>query len=185
MILKDENLEQLAEELAELLDFEEPEAIEFEDQPNRVYYGTLETEISKEDVLENMGRITLNFLCPDPHKYEPETVHRIEHDGTQTQGTVIIEGKDTPPHMFITLQESVTDLLITNADKELRIIYNLAAGDVVEVDCKTRKVFINGILQMTSVDLKRPNFFLLKKGANLLTFSALSNVEVKYRQRWL
>jgi predicted phage tail component-like protein len=182
MTLKADKLEDRADQLAEVLETTNEVPIIIGDQPDRTYYGLLETEINKDDLVENLGRVTFTFLCTDPYKYGPEETANISG-----AGSINITGKEAAPDITINIQEAAQDLIITNDNgpEELRIIWNFIAGDTLQIDSKKKKVFINGILQMTAIDLTKAEFIYLKKGTNNLTFSVLSQATIKYRQGWL
>jgi predicted phage tail component-like protein len=80
------------------------------------------------------------------------------------------------------------DITITQQEtgKFVKIIWDFAAGDVLEIDLKKRKVSINGVLQMTAYDWRSTPYMLLP-GANTLTVvpAEVATTQITFRPRWL
>ncbi|WP_339161825.1 distal tail protein Dit [Siminovitchia sp. FSL W7-1587] len=66
-----ENLQKIKEELADWLVTDDPAPLIISDEPDRTYYAYVNGSLDLEEVV-NWGSGTLEFVCPDPHKYGTE-----------------------------------------------------------------------------------------------------------------
>ena len=98
---------------------------------------------------------------------------------------IYIDGNATTP-VFITavIEENIPYVEFQFKDQSLRLHYDFEIGDVVKVDFEKRKVFINGELSMTTIDLERADFFRLDMGENEITTIPAMTLDVKYNERW-
>jgi predicted phage tail component-like protein len=166
------------DELNGILDVPSPVPIVFPDEPNITYYGIPEAaDDGEEYTFIHKGGMTI--LCPDPDKYGQTFTPSfsagalaINHGGTV----------EAYPTMNVTMDVASPDLVLSNGADTLRIIYDFIIGDTLEINFKTRKVTINGVVNMPTVDLNNPNFFPLMPGPNNLTIVPATTATVTYRE---
>ncbi|MDC3414263.1 distal tail protein Dit [Terrihalobacillus insolitus] len=105
---------------------------------------------------------------------------------SQSPNTVNVIGTaDTSPQVDVYIGSASPDLTIKNGTKTLRVIWNFVAGDVLNLDFKKEKITINGTIQMTSLDLNNPDFFVLNTGNNTITVTPSTNTVLEYREAYL
>jgi predicted phage tail component-like protein len=169
------------DELNGILNVSSPVPVIFPDEPEMVYYGIPEIAEEGEDfTFIHKGGMTI--VCPDPDKYG-ET-----HTPSFSAGSLAITYAGTAPSfpvLTVTMDSASPDFVISNGTDTLRVIYAFAIGDTLEVDFKTRKVTINGVVNMPTVDLNNPDFFPLMPGPNNLTITPATTSTVTYREVWL
>lgn len=88
--------------------------------------------------------------------------------------------------MTIKINEPGSNLVVTNGDRRIRIIWDFVDGDIVKIDFQKRTIHINNNLRMTSLDIRQSDFFKLNPGENqLAVIPHTAEVEVTYPERWL
>lgn len=98
---------------------------------------------------------------------------------------IFIEGNATTPiYLTAALEDDMPYVEFIYKDQSLRLHYDFEEGDRVEVDFEKRKVFINGELSMTTIDIERADFFRLEMGENDIMTIPSMTLDVKYNERW-
>lgn len=99
---------------------------------------------------------------------------------------IVIDGNATTPiYLTAVIEVDIPYIEFQFKDQSLRLHYDFEKGDVVKVDFEKRKVFINGKLQMTTIDLLKADFFRLDQGVNEIRTIPSMTLDVKYNERWL
>lgn len=174
------DLRLMIDELNGILAVDEPKSIIFPDEPNIEYFG-IPAQTGENDEFFFMHQGQMTIICPNPDKYGSEKVYNF------TSGAIALTNNgtaDAKPIIDVTMDVASSDLVISNGEKTLRVIYDLVIGDALQIDFQKRKVFINGVLQMTAVDLNNPHFFALKPGENNLTITPATTASLTYREMW-
>ncbi|MCL1949761.1 MAG: phage tail family protein [Turicibacter sp.] len=91
---------------------------------------------------------SISFICHDPYKYAVDPV--------VTNATAIQNRGSAPchPNFLVQFTASRNEFVITNATtgRTQRVLWNFAAGDVLEIDSAKRRISINGRAQMHAFD---------------------------------
>lgn len=177
----DSNLRTVINTLNGILDTDEEVPIIFGDEPTMTYYGILSSVDESKEVNGN-HIVTITFFRSKPRKFGKEVTRSF------TNGVLTLTNNGTAeamPIIDITMDVASSDLVISNGIETLRVIYSLVIGDTLEINFKQRKVYINGVLQMTAVDLNNPTFFSLEPGENELTITPATTATVFYEEAWL
>ncbi|WP_077296210.1 phage distal tail protein [Virgibacillus pantothenticus] len=103
----------------------------------------------------------------------------------QTNEVTVKGTAETAPFITAVIKDEIPYMQLSCRDEILRIHYNFKKNDVVKVDFDKRKVFINGRLQMKTVDLLYADFFMLQPGYNEIKTVPTMQLEVEYTERWL
>lgn len=112
-----ESLLLLIEDLVEWLVTDIPKELIFDREPSRRYYAILDGEIS-DRLLNTYGQLEINFICPDPYKYGPNT----PYDFVDGQVTIINNGSvPTSPVFEVQVLGDLTYLDVFNGDGYMRI----------------------------------------------------------------
>ncbi|WP_257392364.1 distal tail protein Dit [Bacillus vallismortis] len=85
-----DDMQKAKEEVAEWLVTDAPCPLIFPDEPDRTYYAMIDGEGQLDEVFK-FGKGTINFICPDPYKYGPDTVFDIS---SINSGSNLVEGGD-------------------------------------------------------------------------------------------
>ncbi|WP_077704938.1 phage distal tail protein [Virgibacillus dokdonensis] len=104
---------------------------------------------------------------------------------SQTNEVTVKGTADTAPFIMAVIKDEIPYMQLSCRDEILRIHYNFKKNDVVKIDFDKRKVFINGRLQMETVDLRYADFFKLEPGYNEIKTVPTMQLEVEYTERWL
>ncbi|WP_437828937.1 distal tail protein Dit [Niallia taxi] len=173
------NLQKVKEDLAAWLIHDETKPLIFDDEPDRHYYAVVDGAFDIDEVVR-LGQGIITFVCPDPFKYGEEI---------KISSTTIFNAGTAPSNIVLNIEftAAAIEFRIQNEEgKYVRIIWAFAAGDKLEIDFKKRKVTINHMVRMTSLDIKS-TWFDLKAGENKLevTPNGVAGVSVAYTPRWL
>jgi len=103
----------------------------------------------------------------------------------QTNEVDVKGTEETAPFITAVIKDEIPYMQLSCRDEILRIHYDFKKNDVVKIDFEKEKVFINGELQMKTVDLLYADFFMLKPGLNIIKTVPTMQLEVKYTERWL
>ncbi|MFC4387525.1 distal tail protein Dit [Gracilibacillus marinus] len=71
-VTSDEEALSRADELANWLITDEPVPLEFDDEPGRIYYAVVQNTLDDFEKIATLRSGSIQFICPDPHKYGPE-----------------------------------------------------------------------------------------------------------------
>lgn len=160
------HFEKLKEEISFWLIHEEPKSLEFEDDPDRVYFAKV-TDIEIEETHRLGSDVIIHFSCDS--KYSLERTLTINDQ----LSSKIAGHKSTPWKSKTTFTEAKTgyELIFNSPGKtELREInkiklnYNFIRGDVLEIDYSKRKVTVNGRDITNTVVILQSNFMELPIG---------------------
>lgn len=178
------DLERAKEDLAAWLITDEPKPLVFDHDPKRTYYAYVEGSFDAEKLFEK-ERGVITFLCPDPYKYGAETNLSFANDSVVVNNTG--NGK-TQPWLNITFTASATEFKVQHAAKGeyVRVIRNFVAGDVLEIDFRTKKITYNGTVSMNLLDWANSKWFFLEPGSQTLniTPAAKTTTKIYWNPKW-
>lgn len=103
----------------------------------------------------------------------------------QTNEVTVKGTADTAPYITAVIKNEIPYMQLSCRNEILRLHYDFKKNDIVKIDFKKRKVFINNHLQMETVDLRYADFFKLKPGLNEIKTVPTMQLEVTYTERWL
>ncbi len=174
------DLQKSKEHLAAWLIHDDPKPLIFDDEPDRVYYATVDGSFDIDEFV-SVGQGVIPFICPDPFKYA--SMEKIVSLGQITNtGTVA-----TNAIINMTLTQNTSEVIVSHVQSGgyVRVLYNFIAGDKLVIDLQKRKIVINNVVRMTSYDWRSKPFELLP-GANTITVTPSNpNATAKFRERWL
>ncbi|MEK3890254.1 distal tail protein Dit [Bacillus sp. FSL K6-3431] len=169
-------IEDLKEDLSNWLVHTEPKKLIFKDKPNRHYLAEYESMELDEKV--NYAKGVINFYLAEGYRFGPEQALNL----TLTTKTFTIGGQEstvwesytrfTVPQSSYTLESNVGKIILK---------YDFIAGDVLEIDYRTRDVFLNGKDLAVSVQLETV-WFELPVGS--VQLKASHATELKYSERF-
>ncbi|MEH7116913.1 distal tail protein Dit [Neobacillus vireti] len=174
-------------QIADWLDSEQPEALTFSDEPDKIYYAILDRETDLEEIV-SLGTGTLKFTCPDPFAYATnETTLSLVAGGTteiDLAGTARVY-----PVVTATVNTATNLFRISRGDAfgnddKLEVSFSFAVGDQLEVDFMKGTVKINGTLQMQTLTLDSDFYYLEPKGKNFVWTSGEFTSQMKFSERF-
>lgn len=176
-----EDLRVKVDQLNRILNVDKPVSIIFPDEPNFEYFGIpSRANDGEENFFMHKGE--LEIICPDPIKYGKEIIKTVD------SGSIILNNAGSSnvyPTVDINIDANYSELTLSNGLDELRIIFNFTIGDTVKLDFNKRKVYINGNLNMSVIDLNKPTFFPVRLGDNTITITPALDATITYRESWL
>lgn len=93
---------------------------------------------------------------------------------------------ETYPNIQIAVGDSVDRLEVVNGSQSIILDYEFRSGDVVDIDCITHNIKINGKNSLKYLDIESEFFKLIPKSNRLLIGGNLqTTVQIKYQERWL
>jgi len=104
---------------------------------------------------------------------------------SQTNEVEIKGNAKTPVHITAVVDTEIPYVEFAHKDESLMLHYDFKPNDVIEVDFEKEKVYINGKLQQSTIDLVKADFFELGHGINEIKTVPAMQLDVKYRERWL
>jgi predicted phage tail component-like protein len=107
-----------ATELAEWLFHEDEQPLIIADEPNVIYYATVDGDTDIEEIL-NVGEGTIEFICTRPYKYSNVIKQVISSpQSTDEIVTVSNEGSvDTYPEIELTFRQDASSIAVISSDK--------------------------------------------------------------------
>ena len=176
-IIKDTRYEvqETVREVAGLLYSKEPRKLELRDEPS-LYNMAILSGMSDVGKYLHTGYVELMFECHDPFAYGLLELEKKLNEPFEYRG-----GHSTPG--IIDLLAPSDDLMvISNGNKEIKLIYPFDGTQKVHVDLEKQNITINNNNAMKYLTLDS-DFFTISPGKNIIT----TNGEgvIKYRNRWL
>lgn len=175
----------LTEDMAEWLVHEEPKQLEFNDEPDRIYFALVDDTITEDFLYNESTEALLRFVSG--YKYSKERKVTIS-----TSTTEIIKGhKSTIWHTRtqFTTNKTGYDIKFNSPGKsnlrevgKIKINYNFVSGDVLEIDYAKRLVTLNGIDITNTVSILQSNFMELPIGD--VEFTVSHKTEFYYHERY-
>lgn len=129
------------DELASWLVTMEPVALEFDDEPGRIYYAVVQNAISDYEKFVRQRRGIIEFLVLDGFGYGPE------HEVTFPSDVVTLTYNGTAeadPIFELEVLQPVTFAMIQNQNEEYMMIGKAADVDMTIVNPKTQLLYENG-----------------------------------------
>ncbi|MBO1005603.1 distal tail protein Dit, partial [Pseudogracilibacillus auburnensis] len=130
------HLQKLKEDLAAWLVTNEVVPLEFEDEPDRVYYALVDEQLDL-DELVRWGEGIISFICLDPFKYGTEKNLLFPAD------TVSLENKgtaETEPIFTFNVLEDTTFAMVSNGEEYMMVG---RPADALEAPKNTRPLILN------------------------------------------
>lgn len=155
----------------------------FDEEPDKVYYGRLNSQFKIEELLKLFNEFTLEFICYDPFTYSVQEYTEIitnsgtiEHIGTHVSKPIlVIDHKGGASTITNTTPDGKTQT-VTFKDTAVAGIYTIDMKEgTVKKDDDSGDKYIESI-----------EWIELEQGVNTIAHSAnITNVTVKYRHTWL
>ncbi|SFR16768.1 distal tail protein Dit [Desulfoscipio geothermicus] len=161
---------------------EERDVLSFDVLPGKHFVGKPEGEIDLEPFFA-LGRFDITFRC-EPFAYGEEQQDNFVNDSITVNNTGTAE---TPPEFTVTFTAAASEWKVTLGSKYVRVVRDFQVGDILEVNCATGAVLVNGIRSMLFLDWQNSEFFTLAPGNNDLTVlpAGVCATEIKWTPRWL
>lgn len=161
-----------------------PQALIFDDEPDRQYLAVVDTATLAETLKVGEGQI--KFKCPMPYAEAlANTNVTLTSNGTKAltnSGTAEAYGTLTVNFTGATTNFTVTHV---GTGKKVQITSPFANTDVLVIDFAKGYVTLNGTNAMPTVSLDS-DFFALPAGANSLTCTTFAGTAtLAYKNRWL
>lgn len=171
-----------ARELAAWLYSRKRERLIFDDEPDKFYLAEVSQEINLEDSFST-SEFTVVFRC-EPFAYGEEQEETFVDDVVTVENEGTIEAF---PRFITTFTNAANEWKVSLGNKFVRVLRSFEVGDVLEVDCSTGKISINGTNNISYLDWQNSEFFALLPGENDLTVepSGVAETTIKYNPRWL
>ncbi len=186
--IKYKNMKELrgiTEDMAKWLVHSEPKTLEFEDEPDRLYWAVVDDTINEETLYNQGTEATITFIAG--YKYS----HERTIDVNLTANEPIEGHKSTTwkSRTTFTSNQSVFELEFKQEGKEklrditkIRLKYNFVEGDIMEIDYSKRKVTVNGEDISNTIVILKSNFAELPIGK--VDFEASHKTDVIYSERY-
>lgn len=176
---KDGNLQDDIRALAGKLYSVAPAKLELDEADK--YEMAVLTNYTDVDKFLHTGKVTLEFICPEPASYSTtETTVTISAADITNAGTYPATGiiTITNPGTVSSLQVS-----LSTTGEKIHIVHDFINTDTILIDLAAENVTKNGVSIMSDVTLDS-DFFELPVGKFKITKTAGTAV-LKYRARWL
>ncbi|WP_191991282.1 distal tail protein Dit [Limosilactobacillus reuteri] len=154
----------------------------FADYPEAVYTGTV-TEIKMEnDILNDVGTITIE--CSDPFAYSSDQLASGTGNSFQFPNAGINYGQ-TPETIIFNPSADIGSLTVSNGDKKIEINQGITANAKVLIDFNALDVVINEVsaLMNVTLDSNLGDFYI--KDGDTIRFSTNGKYEIRYRVKKL
>lgn len=159
-----------------LLHTNEPKAMSFADETDRVYFAKFKSASIPDEVV-NHAVATLTFVCYDPFKYS-------DIRSVSTKAVTYNGDYETKPKITITLTAGGSEFRLLHVEKQLyvRIKGIYQAGNVIEIDMAKRTIKQNGRSILSDLDMVNSRFFSFSKGKNTLSTSLGATTVSEFRE---
>jgi len=184
-VLADDTIENLRDKLRQIavwLYVDERKPLSFADELDKYYLAKLDGVIDVEQIIA-IGQFTLRFRC-EPFAYGAEQQARFENDTATVTNSGTFEAL---PVFTATFTSVASEWKVTLGTKYIRVVRDFQAGDVLEANCVTGVVKVNGASVMVDLDWQNSEFFALQPGESDLTITPVGvcDTTVKFKPRWL
>ncbi|MGG0284132.1 distal tail protein Dit [Peribacillus butanolivorans] len=174
-----EDLQKVKEDLAEWLIHDEPKPLIFDDESNRIYYAVVDGSFDPDEILK-WGQGVIPFICPDPYKYGDEESLLLGDYPIRNEGTL-----KANPVFSIKFIANSTNYTVSVNEKVVKVIWNFKQNDLLIIDTSKRKIMINNLVKMTTLDLSSKWPELIKGQNFIIADKTVANITVTFRPRWL
>jgi predicted phage tail component-like protein len=109
---------QYATELAEWLFHEDEQPLIIADEPNVIYYATVDGETDIDEIL-NVGEGTIEFICTRPYKYS-NIIKEVTASPQSTDDIITVVndgGVETYPEIELTFRQNASSIAVISSDK--------------------------------------------------------------------
>lgn len=170
-------------DIANWLYNEERRELIFDDEDDKYYLGKLEASIDPEQITSRVAQFTLQFRC-EPFAYGGEQQASFVSDAITVTNPGTFEAL---PTFKATFTASASELKFIYGGKYIRVVYGFEAGDLLEINCSTCSIFINGSRAIAKLDWQNSEFFSLPPGVNSLSITptGVCNASTTFNPRWL
>lgn len=161
---------------------EERSTITFDLIPSKYFIGKPDGAIDLEPLFV-MGKFEVAFRC-EPFAYGGEQQASFVADAVTVNNSGTAE---TPPVITATFTAAASEWKVTLGSKYVRVVRDFLVGDLLEINCATGAVLVNGVRSMFFLDWQNSEFFALLPGPNTLTITpaAVCTATVSFKPRWL
>ncbi|MED3687282.1 phage tail family protein [Peribacillus butanolivorans] len=173
------DLQKVKEDLAEWLIHDEPKPLIFDDEPDRIYYAVVDGSFDPDEILK-WGQGVIPFICPDPYKYGDAESLLLGDYPIRNEGTL-----KANPVFSIKFMANSTNYTVSVNEKIVKVIWNLKQNDLLIIDTSKRKIMINNLVKMTTLDLSSKWPELIKGQNFIIADKTVANITVTFRPRWL
>lgn len=135
------DIRKTAEDLAGWLLTESEEELIFDDETDRKYFAIVDGSFDAEEIV-TVGYGVIRFVCPDPYKRGLTNTLNL----TTSFNTFEITGQtETPWKSKTTFTVPQSSFSLESNTGKITLNYEFIAGDVLEINYKTRDIFVSGI----------------------------------------
>ena len=177
-----QDLREKARQIAAWLYTVERAVLSFDDEPDKYYLAKVDNAIDLSQMFV-LATFNLNFRC-EPFAYGEEVKESFVGDAVTVTNSGTAE---TPPIFTATFTAAANEWKVTLGSKYVRVVRDFQVGDILEVNCATGAVLVNGMRSMFFLDWQNSEFFTLAPGNNDLTVlpAGVCATEIKWSPRWL
>lgn len=170
-----EDLLNKAEEIAEWLITDKEAPLVFDDRTNRTHWVVLEGAVDEEEIV-SFSRASLEFIS----LYKTGASKTLNLTSTM-QSFTITGQTETPWVSTTTFTVPQSSFLLESSTGKITLNYNFIAGDVLEIDYKSRDILVNGINLDIGLSLESVWFDLKPR---MMQFKASHPTAIKYDERY-
>ncbi len=177
-----ENLRSKLRQVAAWLYTTDRQSLSFDDESG-IYYMAKLDDVVDLDQFFTMGKSTLKFRC-EPLGYGAEVQANFANDAVTVTNSGTFEAY---PVFSATFTAAATEWKVTLGGKYLRVVRNFAVNDILDINCLTGSVLVNGVRALVSLDWENSEFFALAVGNNalIITPTGKCTATVTFSPRWL
>lgn len=177
-----ENLRLKLRDVAAWLYTTERQALIFDDEPDIAYLAKLEGAIDLEQGVAT-GQFELVFRC-EPLAYGTEQQASFVNDTVTVANPGTFEAL---PTFTVTFTVAAAEWKVTLGSKYVRVVRGFQGGDLLEINCATGAVLVNGIRSMFFLDWQNSQLFSLPVGESTLSIlpAGISDTSIQFTPRWL
>ncbi|CAG9621089.1 distal tail protein Dit [Sutcliffiella rhizosphaerae] len=176
-----EELRNKVDEINYILATHQEVPITFSDEPDKTYFGSLDGDPDWEEII-GIGKGQMTFVCSDSKKMGKERIYTLGN-----QFNVVNNGTaDAYPLFDINVNTATDNITISCNSKSVRLLRNFLVGDLIQLDFKKRKVFLNNAESGVILDWSS-KWFVFVPGSNTITITPNSGINgnLIFHERWL
>lgn len=157
--------------------------LSFDVLPGKYFIGKPDGEIDLEPAFI-LGKFPITFRC-EPFAYGAEQQASFAADTVTVTNSGTFEAL---PIFTATFTAVAAEWKVTLGTKYVRVVRDFIIGDVLEVNCATGAVLVNGSRAMDDLDWQNSEFesFVLASGGNTLTITpaGVCTAQITFNPRW-
>lgn len=155
--------------------------------PTKMYRCRVEgsPQISRPSSLSRIWTVIVQFICSDPFIYDGDNSF---YNSSIANGQTVVNAGDVPGDATVELTATGSAVSIWWEESNKLNMSGLVAGDIITVAGPANQILVNGTPYTQNRDFifnPDQNYMQVPLGTATFHSSGASNINLKFRQRWL